>query len=197
MNISHPQSPTDRTCEHTDAPSWPHKQTQGHERHRRSLLGLALARLSPVNQEKLAHPVAHCNTHKASRSWLFMPLNLALKIKLPSCAVIVDIVEIIYANFSESEPVNTNGEWRRELQPPGGGDAGGSVWPDIKDKIPLLLFAYNIKPVILSTFEELRAFCKEVLQVILQPYRCLYALHISRKAWQLYFRGLTPTSGSR
>lgn len=99
VNISHQQSHTDPAYKRTDTPSWPHKQTQGHERHRRSLLGLALARLSPVNQEKLAHLLAHCNTHKASRSWLFMPLNLALKIKLPSCAVIVDIVEIIYANF--------------------------------------------------------------------------------------------------
>lgn len=62
-------------------------------------MGLALARLSPVDQEELAHPVAYCNTHKASHSWLFIPLNLALKIKLLSCAVIVDIVGIIYANF--------------------------------------------------------------------------------------------------
>lgn len=57
---------------------------------------------SPVDQEKLAHLVAHCNTHKASRSWLFMPLNLALKIKLLSCAVIVDLVGIIYANVKVS-----------------------------------------------------------------------------------------------
>lgn len=62
-------------------------------------MGLALARLSPVHQEELAHRVAYCNTHKASHSCLFMPLNLALKIKLLSCAVIVDIVGIIYANF--------------------------------------------------------------------------------------------------
>lgn len=57
---------------------------------------------SPVDQEKLAHLVAHCNTHKASRSWLFMPLNLALKIKLLSCAVIVELVGIIYANVKVS-----------------------------------------------------------------------------------------------
>lgn len=62
-------------------------------------MGLALARLSPVDQEELAHLVAYCNTHKAYRSRLFMPLNLLLRIKLLSCAVIVDIVGIIYANL--------------------------------------------------------------------------------------------------
>lgn len=61
--------------------------------------GSVLAKLTRVDQEKSAHQVAFCNTHKASHSWLSMPLNLALKIKLLSCAVIVDIVGIIYANF--------------------------------------------------------------------------------------------------
>ncbi len=62
-------------------------------------MGLALARFSPVDQEELAHLATYCNTQKASHSGLFMPLNLALKIKLLSCAVIVDIVGIIYANL--------------------------------------------------------------------------------------------------
>lgn len=83
------------------------KDTEG------ALWGLALAGLSPVDQEELAHLVAYCNTHKASLSHSrpFMPLNLALKIESLSCAVIVDIVGIIYANFGcESEPANANGE---------------------------------------------------------------------------------------
>lgn len=33
-------------------------------------MGLALAGLSPVDQEELAHPAAYCNTHKASHSGL-------------------------------------------------------------------------------------------------------------------------------
>lgn len=118
--------------------SWPQKQTQGHERRRRSLSGLALAGLSPVDQEKLAHLVAYCNTHKASHSWLFMPLNLALEIKPLSCAVIVDIVGIIYANFKVKASlwilmVNDRENYSR----PGGEDAGGLAWLDIKEKIPL------------------------------------------------------------
>lgn len=78
--------------------------------------------------------------------------------------------------------VNDGGNYRQQ---PGGGDAGGLVWPDIKDKIPLSLFAYNINSLILSAFKELRVFCKEVLQLILKPYRRPYELHISRKTWQL------------
>ena len=42
------------------------KDTEG------ALWGLALAGLSPVDQEELAHLVAYCNTHKA-------PLSLSLK----------------------------------------------------------------------------------------------------------------------
>ena len=76
-----------------------------------------------------------------SHSRPFMPLNLALKIESLSCAVIVDIVGIIYANFGcESEPANANGEWWRELQQPGGGDAGGALWLDVIEKIPPRVF---------------------------------------------------------
>lgn len=61
-----------------------------------SFWGLALAPFSSVDQEKLAHLILDRNTQKASQSRRLMPLNLALKTKLLSRAVIVDIVGIIY-----------------------------------------------------------------------------------------------------
>lgn len=72
-------------------------------------MGLALAQLSPPDQEELAHLAATPTGTLTHGGSCFK--QLALRVKLVKCAAIVDTLWIIRTNIKAgSEPVNAVGE---------------------------------------------------------------------------------------
>lgn len=117
------------------------QQTQGHQRHRGGLMGVSFGMVQASESGGIG-PSSCILQYPQGLS--LMPVHASepgTQNKVTElCSYCRHSWNYLCKFSSESEPVNTNGEWWRELQQPGGGDAGGSgwVWIDIKErKFPL------------------------------------------------------------